>query len=145
MSTLIKTPGRYVSPFSTSFQDLFDRIFSEGQSPALPASFVPQADVVETPEAYLINLAVPGMHKEDFALDLEEGVLVVSGERKRKHVEHKEGYHRAEIAYGSFRRSFRLPDDMLPDQVEAQYADGLLEVRLPKDAQKTRKRTITVA
>jgi HSP20 family protein len=111
MSTLIKTPGRYVSPFSTSFQDLFERFFSEGNSPALPDSFVPQADVVETPDAYLINLAVPGMQKEDF---------------------------------GSFRRSFRLPDDVQADHVQAQYADGLLEVRLPKDAQKTRKHTISV-
>ncbi|MBX3103250.1 MAG: Hsp20/alpha crystallin family protein [Bacteroidetes bacterium] len=144
MSTLIKTTPLLRSPFGNSFQDMFERLLGDTPIPGISTSFIPQADVLETEDAYLINLAVPGMQKDLFNLNLEDGVLRISGERKSRHAEQKAGFIREELAYGSFQRSFRLPDDVLADQISAQYTDGLLEVRLPKDTQKNSKLTIPV-
>jgi HSP20 family protein len=93
-------------------------------------------DLVEDDGAYVLRADLPGLRPEDVAIELEDGVLTVSGERKSEQTERREGYHRVERASGSFSRTLTLPDGVDPEQVEARFENGVLEVRVPKPAQK---------
>ena len=84
------------------------------------------------------------MKKTDFNLDLTEGRLTVSGERKLKEKKEGKNYHSLETHYGSFSRSFYLPDDVSSDSIKAVYEDGLLKINLPKAEKKVNKAKIEV-
>lgn len=129
-----------------AMQELVERMFNETASNfTRMESFVPRVDVVETDKAYEIHIAVPGMKKEDFKVELTEGRLTVSGERKfQKEEGDKKTYHRVETQYGSFMRSFLLPDDVKADAVSAEYVDGILKLYLPKDEKKAQVARIEV-
>ncbi len=97
-------------------------------------AFSPPVDVEETDDAYLLNFDLPGISKEDVQIELRDNQLVVSGERKEETEEKEERGNRLvkERYYGTFMRSFMLPSNVNADQVEAQYEDGVLWVRIPK-------------
>lgn len=131
----------------TTFSHLIDRFFNEsnGRSGGSAYSFVPKVDIIEKEKAFEIYLAVPGMQKEDFRIDLKENVLTLSGERKlRKETEEKD-YRSLETQYGAFTRSFVLPENVNAEKIEAKYNNGILEVLVPKDEKKLLKTTIKVA
>jgi len=123
---------------------LFDNLFEGTEGNATLSKFVPKTDIAETDQAYEVHMAVPGMNKEDFTIDLKDGALVVSGERKWKDEKKEENYHRVETQYGSFSRSFRLPENVNIDKISASYNNGILLVELPKDAKKELKTVIKV-
>lgn len=129
-----------------AMQELVERMFSETASNFTRLeTFVPRVDIVETDKAYEIHLAAPGMKKEDFKVELTEGRLTVSGERKfQKEEGDKKTYHRVETQYGSFMRSFLLPDDVKVDGIVAEYTDGILKLHLPKDEKKAQVARIEV-
>lgn len=125
----------------TSFSDLFDRFFHESVNTVAKATnFVPLTDVFETDEAYHIELSVPGVQKEDFSVEVNEGVLTISGERKKE----ERTAHRVESFYGRFERTFKVPEKAKADKVHAKYEDGILKVELPKDEEKTKKYNVSV-
>src|SRR5690606_6482954 len=93
---------------------------------------------------YEIEVALPGIRKEDIAIDFQEGKLTISGERRFEKQEDRR-YQMLETQYGTFSRSFYLPDNVDPDKISAQLQDGLLLVNVPKDEHKTMKRQITIA
>lgn len=97
-------------------------------------SFIPAADAVETPTHYLIQLTVPGMNKQDFKIEVIEKMLLVSGERKFSGQGDENTIHFVESRYGKFERRFSLPHNVDTAQIEAEYADGILTIRLPKIA-----------
>jgi len=123
------------------FDNFFDN-FEEGGSKI--TKFVPSTDVVENDHAYEIHMAIPGMKKEDFKLDIKDKTLVISGERKWKEEKKEQNYHRVETQYGSFSRSFNLPENVNIEKIAASYNDGILEIELPKDAKKELKTVIKV-
>jgi HSP20 family protein len=108
-------------------------------------SFVPKVDIIEREKAFEIHLAVPGMSKEDFKIDLKENVLTISGERKLKGETEDKHFRSVETQYGAFGRSFVLPENTDAAKIEAKYTDGILEVLVPKDEKKLLKTTIKVA
>lgn len=106
--------------------------------------FRPSVDILENEKSFEIHLAVPGMEKEDFNLDLKDNHLIINGERKIREEKNGQNIHRMETQYGSFSRSFRLPENIDVEKISAQYIDGILEIELPKDEKKERKTTIKI-
>jgi HSP20 family protein len=130
----------------TTFSNLIDRFFNEtaSRSGGAAYSFVPRVDILENEKAYEIHVAVPGMKKEDFKLDLNDNYLTVSGERKFTKEQNDKNFHAVETQYGTFSRAFALPDHVNASQINAKYNDGILEIVVPKDEKKTLKTTIKV-
>jgi HSP20 family protein len=107
------------------------------------SGFVPLVDIYEDKDAIFVKAELPGVKSEDVQLHVENNILTLSGERKLEKKEDREGYHRVERSYGTFTRSFALPNSVAADQVEAELTDGVLNVRIPKKATPQPKR-ITV-
>jgi HSP20 family protein len=105
----------------------------EGQEePLAVAEWAPLVDISEDDHEYLIKAELPEVKKEDVKVTAEEGTLTIMGERKFEKEEKGKKYHRVERAYGSFGRSFSLPDDASPAKVRAEFKDGVLTVHLVK-------------
>lgn len=98
------------------------------------ADWSPRVDIVEDEKEILVKAELPEMKKEDVKVEVDQGVLMVSGERKMEKEEKNKKYHRVEREYGSFMRSFTLPAEVIADKVTADFKDGVLTVHLPKDA-----------
>ena len=96
------------------------------------ADWMPSVDISETDDAYLIKGEIPGVSKDAVKVTLQDGMLTISGERKHEKEEKGKKFHRVECSYGSFVRSFRVPDDADESTVKAEFKDGMLNVTLPK-------------
>lgn len=107
------------------------------------ANWSPVVDISEDDKEYAIKAELPDVKKEDIKLNVHDDVLTITGERKYEKEEKGKKYHRVERAYGSFMRSFTLPEDADGTKVTAEYKDGLLNVRLPK-SEKAKPKTIEV-
>lgn len=106
----------------------------EGQEePLAVAEWFPLVDISEDDKEYRIKAELPEVNKEDVKVTAEEGTLTIMGQRKFEKGEKGRKYHRVERAYGSFGRSFSLPDDPSPAKVSADFKDGVLTVHLVKD------------
>ena len=97
------------------------------------AEWSPLVDISEDDKEYLIKAELPDVKKEDVKVTAQEGTLTIMGERKFEKEEKGRRYHRVERAYGTFGRSFSLPDDASPAKVSAEFKDGVLTVHLVKD------------
>jgi HSP20 family protein len=93
----------------------------------------PRVDITEDEKEYVIDAELPGVKKEDVKVSIENGVLSISGERKSEKEEKGKKYHRVEQTYGTFMRSFTLPEGSSGEKISAEFRDGILKVRLPKD------------
>ena len=96
------------------------------------AEWSPLVDISEDEKEYVIKAEIPEMKKEDIKLNVHDDVLTITGERKYEKEEKNKKYHRVERAFGSFMRSFALPEDADGAKIAAEYKDGILKVRLPK-------------
>ena len=114
-----------------------------GKEALTVAQWSPLVDITEDEKEYLIKAELPDMKKEDVRLTVENEVLAISGERNFEKEEKGKKYHRIERAYGSFVRSFSLPEDADGSTVSADYKDGLLHVHLPK-SQKAKPKAIEI-
>lgn len=133
---------RTLTPFFTSrnlTSDLWremDRMFDHFTPPGLPVyderEFSPASELMEEENHYLLSMDLPGMKKEDIKIEVADGTLVISGERKNAKHNDTNQVHRYEKTYGSFKRSFVLPNTIDAEKVEARYEDGVLELYLPK-------------
>jgi len=94
--------------------------------------WVPTVDIRETDDALLVQAELPGIEKKNVRLEVKNGMLTISGERRYEKDVKEENVHRVERAYGKFSRSFSLPTNVDADKVDATMKDGVLEVRLPK-------------
>jgi len=130
----------------TSFSNLIDRFFSDSlaRTGGSSYSFVPKVDILENETSYEINVAVPGLSKEDFKIDLNDNFLTISGERKFSKEKKENNLHVVETQYGNFSRSFSLPEKVDASKINAKYNNGILEITVPKDEKKTLKTTIKV-
>ena len=93
---------------------------------------VPAMNVKEEKDFFMIDLAVPGMKREDFKVEVDRGVLMISAATEEKREEKTDEYKRQEFSFRNFKRSFWLPDSINPDQIVATYENGLLKLKLPK-------------
>lgn len=127
-----------------SLDNLFDRFFQDGISSNGGSAFIPAADVSENEKAYEIQLALPGMKKDDFKINLEENQLTIGGERVLRDTEKGKTWHKIQSQYGHFSRSFYLPEQADASRIKAGYSDGILTVVIPKDEAKALRATIPV-
>jgi HSP20 family protein len=117
---------------------------ADGEKEALTvADWAPLVDISEDDKEYLIKAELPEVKKEDVKLTIQDNVLSISGERKSEKEEQNKKYHRIERTYGSFMRSFTLPEDADGSKVNADYKDGVLKVHLPK-SEKAKPKSIDV-
>ena len=141
--TLIKYNPYVRNHFPGSFVSLFDKFFYDQLEDSSADRFLPSANILENEKIYEVHLAVPGMKKENFSIDLEDGKLFIAGERN---FEIAEGttVHQGEILQGIFKRVFHLPEDADQKKVAASYVDGILKIEVPKDVKKVLKQKISV-
>lgn len=142
MSTLVK---HFAGP--SYLNGFFGKdLFNEYNSPAF-AGTIPAVNVVENEEGFRIEVAAPGLQKSDFKLNLEKNQLTISAEKEQKEENKNEKYTRKEFKYTSFQRTFTLPNTVDGDRIEANYADGILSIALPKreEAKEKPARLIEIA
>jgi HSP20 family protein len=100
---------------------------------------VPAVDIAETPKGYEITAELPGIDEKNIEVKYADGTLTIKGEKKDEKEEKKENYYLSERNYGSFQRSFRVPDGVDADKVEASFKNGVLTVTLPKTPEVEKK------
>lgn len=138
MTLLIKP-----EPFSREVDRLFDRFF-DGSVQA--QRWAPAMDLTEVDDHYVLKADLPGVSEEDVNIELENGLLTISGERKAEHERSERGFYRIERGFGRFQRQMTMPEGIDPDGVSAHFDRGVLAVRIPKPEQiKPRKVTIATA
>lgn len=138
-------PHRTLRAMRQQMDRFFDRMIEPGfelEAELLSnLDFSPSVDVEETDKEYILNFDIPGMKKEDIKIDLRDNLLTVSGERRMELEEKsKKGPVRSERFFGSFQRSFTLPTSVKAEQVSADYADGVLCLKIPKAAENKTQR-----
>ena len=107
--------------------------------------WAPSANISETDKEYLIRAELPSVKKEDVKVLVDDGVITIKGERKQEREDKSEKYHRVESFYGSFERSFSLPDNVNADAIRCESKDGVLSVHIPKtETQKNKPKQISV-
>lgn len=128
------------STFRPFFPSLFDDDFFT-PVPATRSTNMPAVNIREDDKNYFLELAVPGMDKNDLRIDVDEDVLTISSERKSEHEERQDGYTRKEFSYSSFARSFYIPENVNKENINASYKDGILSVSFPKQNEVKKKLT----
>src|SRR3989338_867602 len=140
-------PFRELEDVSTRLNRIFGRTTARGEAGRellKVADWMPSVDISETAASYLIKAEIPGVTKEDVKVTIQDGMLTIQGERRQEKEEKDKKFHRIERSYGSFVRSFRLPDDTDENSVKAEFKDGMLNVTLAKSA-KAKPKAIEVS
>jgi HSP20 family protein len=135
-------PLRELGSLQTEMNRLFNTVFdtpTAGNGGAM-RRWMPAMDLIETDEHFVLRADLPGMDEDDIKIELEDGTLTVSGERKAEHESKHEGYYRVERAFGGFSRSLTLPKGIDPEGVSASFDRGVLEVRIPKPEERKPRR-----
>ena len=142
--TLVKFNNRTrnTAPY---FNNVFDSLFSEAINKNLTINKVPGVNILETEADYKLELAAPGLTKEDFQINLKKDTLSVWAEKKVAETEVKKDYTRKEFDYYSFARSFVLPESINPDNITAEYLNGILTITIGKDTIKSQSKEIKVS
>lgn len=132
-------PLRELTGLQSDMNRLFDSFFSTGGTPGTGGNvgnatrgWIPAMDLVEGDQHFVLRADLPGLDEEDISIEVEDGVLTISGERKVTHETKEGGVHRLERATGRFSRSLSLREGIDPAAVEANFDRGVLEVRIPK-------------
>src|SRR3954449_10727024 len=132
-------PVRELNSLQSEMNRLFNTFFdtpTAGNGNGGLRRWVPAMDLVETEDHFVLKADLPGLDANDVAIEVEDTVLTVSGDRKIEHETKKEGFYRLERASGQFRRSLTLPDGVEPEQIAAEFTKGVLEIRIPKPEQR---------
>lgn len=126
--------------FMNDFPSFFSSNFNTGIS-------LPKVNIKETSDIYVVEMAVPGMKKSDFNINLDDKMLSISTEREESKEDKDETYTRREFGYSSFKRTFTLPDSVDEGKVNASYNEGILSIHLPKKEEAKQKpaRTIEIS
>lgn len=126
--------------FNNELPSVFTSNFNTGMT-------LPKVNIKETGDAYVVEMAVPGLKKSDFQIDLDNHVLSISTEMKEENEQKEDNYTRREFGYSSFKRTFTLPDSVDDSKIYAKYEDGILNIHLPKreEAKQKPARTIKIS
>jgi HSP20 family protein len=125
-------------PFSRDVDRLFDAFF--GQPERGSRRWVPAVDLVEAGDHFVLKADLPGLRDEDVKIEVQEGTLTISGERKAEHEASEGGWYRIERSFGAFSRSLTLPEHVDATAISASFSDGVLEVRIPKPEERKPQR-----
>lgn len=129
-------PGREVDSLQSEVNRLFDTFFGGRPANGALRRWVPPMDLVETDDHLVLRADLPGLDSGDVNIEVKDGVLTVSGERKTEHEAKADGYYRVERAFGGFSRSMTLPEQVDAESIDASFDKGVLEVRIPKPAER---------
>ena len=128
-------------PFTREIDRVFDAFFGQTDR---GRRWVPPIDLVEAEDHFVLKADLPGLAEGDVNIEVQDGTLTISGERQAEHEQREKGWYRIERSFGSFNRSLTLPDGVDPDRIDASFANGVLEVRIPKpEERKPRRISIT--
>lgn len=137
---LIKYSRPSTDLFSRRFNDIVDEMFNTNNGMNYRQDgFMPSVDIAESESEFEISAQLPGLKKDAISIDLENGRLTISGERKFENEEEGKNYHRVETSYGSFSRSFYLPDSINEESINATYTDGVLNITIQKQEEKIKR------
>ena len=135
---ILKYKRPNIDVFSRSFDDLFNEFFTSTPN-VKTDGFIPSVDISETSDQFEFLVGLPGLAKEDIQVNLERGLLTISGERTFENDEKDKNFHRIETKYGSFNRAFHLPDSVNEDSIVAKYNNGILKITVEKNTDKVKK------
>jgi HSP20 family protein len=124
-------------PFTRDIDRVFDAFFGQSDQ---GRRWVPPMDLVEADEHFILKADLPGLTEADVNIEVQDGTLTISGERKAEREQRERGWYRIERSFGSFNRSLTLPDGVDPDSIDASFSDGVLEIRIPKPAERKPRR-----
>ena len=124
-------------PFTREIDRVFDAFFGQTDQ---ARRWVPPVDLVEAEDHFVLRADLPGLREGDVNIEVQDGTLTISGERKAEHEQRERGWYRIERSFGSFNRSLTLPDGADPDRIAASFSDGVLEVRIPKPEERMPRR-----
>jgi HSP20 family protein len=135
-------PARELQTIQQEMNRLFGAAFDSqaGAANSNPRRWIPAMDLVEENDHFVLRADLPGVEEEGVKVELEDNVLTISGERNSEHEERTGGYHRIERASGSFSRSLTLPEGVDPESIQANFKNGVLEVRVPKPEERKPRR-----
>lgn len=117
-------------------RDFFDLGFG---NTVFPGNTLPAVNIMETKDNFMIEVAAPGMKRDDFKITLDNNMLIISSETEENSEEKDEDYTRKEFYYSSFQRSFTLPQSVIADKISAKYSDGILNITVPKTEEAKKK------
>lgn len=146
MSAIMRwDPFRELEDMSDRLNRMFARpaLRTNGKETLTVADWVPTVDISENEGEYVIKAELPEVKKDDVKVTLEDGVLTIQGQRRQEKEEKTTKYHRIERSYGTFVRSFSLPDQVNESGVKAEFKDGMLNLHIPK-SEKAKPRAIEV-
>ena len=138
-------PFRNLLTTQREFERLFKEAFSpmSGETEVSTRSWAPPVDIYETEDAIVLKAELPGIDPKDVEVRVEDNTLYLKGERNYEKEVKEQNYHRIERSYGSFARSFSLPNSIDAEKVKAEYKDGLLTLTMPK-REETKPKTIKI-
>ncbi len=142
--TLVKFNNRTRST-APYFNNVFDSLFNEAINKNLNVHKVPGVNILETDKGYQIEIAAPGLSKEDFQISLKKDTLSIGAERKAAEGEEVKNYTRKEFEYSSFNRSFVLPESVNAESITAEYVNGILNINIAKDDAKSQVKEIKIS
>src|SRR5215213_3551237 len=125
-------------PFSREIDRVFDAFFGQNEQQA--RRWVPPMDLVEAEDHFVLKADLPGLTEGDVNIEVQDGTLSISGERRAEHEQREKGWYRIERSFGRFSRSLSLPDGVDPDRIQASFRHGVLEVRIPKPEERKPRR-----
>lgn len=140
--SLIKRNGLLPTAFPALFDDFFSReLFNWGNNNySATSTTVPSVNIRETGDNFEVEMAAPGMNKNDFKVELDGNMLTISSQKEQQQESDQDGYSRREFSYQSFQRSFVLPKDVVDvEHIVAKYENGLLHLTIPKQEQARQK------
>src|SRR3954454_4895959 len=124
-------------PFTTEFDRLFNQLFDRNDA---ARRWVPPMDLVEHDDHFTLRADLPGMSEADVSIEARDNTLTLSGERQAEHEDRQRGYYRLERQFGKFRRALSLPEGIDAGAIEANFSEGVLEVRIPKPEERKPRR-----
>lgn len=119
-------------PFVQIVDDLIGKTFHDFNGGQLFRNNTPGLNVMDTGKEFKLELAAPGLSKQDFKIELDNNMLIISADKKQENTETKESYFRKEFSYHSFKRMFELPAEADAEKITAQYENGILNIQIPK-------------
>lgn len=143
----LNRPFTFNNDFDRFFNDFFNAPTQSGTVKRKTDASLPAVNIEESEEAFHISVAAPGKQKEDFNIEIHDGIMSISSEESTESTSEEPNFTRREFNYSSFERRFTLPENIAEDNVKAEYVDGILKIAIPKvtEQPKENKKTITIS
>ena len=132
MNLRVWSPFQNLERLQREVNRIFDHSLTQNEGSELQADWSPRVDIYEDPERFLFKVELPGFKANEVQISLENNLLTLTGERKLENEEKKQNYIKVERFYGTFRRSFQLPNTIDAAKINAEMKEGLLQLSLPK-------------